>query len=236
MDPIYTIYKATNIINGKCYIGFTSVWPKRIDGHIKDALVKNSERTFCKAIRKYTPDCFVWTVLYQSKDKKHTKNVMEKYFIAEFNSNNKNYGYNMTAGGDGIERGYKWSDETKARVSARKTRPKTLSEEHKKNISKSVKGQKLSPEACANISAGKKGIPLTEQHKQALRKPKAPKSPERLDEIAKDSPQAIKIVLDGIEYVSKSSACRKLNITWFELHKRLKAQDIKEDIVYGSSI
>lgn len=30
---MYTIYKATNKINGHSYIGFTSKWPQRIESH-----------------------------------------------------------------------------------------------------------------------------------------------------------------------------------------------------------
>ena len=34
---IYTIYRATNTINGKVYIGFDSAWPKRKRGHKSSA-------------------------------------------------------------------------------------------------------------------------------------------------------------------------------------------------------
>lgn len=104
---IYTIYKATNIINEKSYIGFASNLPKRISRHktsFNNQTNNNYKSAFYSALRKYGWDNFTWEVLYQSKDKHHTLNEMENYFICEY----KSYGgfvdcngYNMTLGGDG---------------------------------------------------------------------------------------------------------------------------------------
>lgn len=93
-----TIYKATNSINGKSYIGFDSAWPKRMNRHLENANY-NREGKFYDAIRKYGWDKFQWEILYQSEDKKHTLNVMESHFIKEHNTFNR--GYNMTEGGEG---------------------------------------------------------------------------------------------------------------------------------------
>lgn len=93
-----TIYKATNSINGKSYIGFDSAWPKRMNRHLENANY-NREGKFYDAIRKYGWDKFQWEILYQSEDKKHTLNVMEPHFIKEHNTFNQ--GYNMTEGGEG---------------------------------------------------------------------------------------------------------------------------------------
>ena len=93
-----TIYKATNSINGKSYIGFDSAWPKRMNRHLENANY-NREGKFYDAIRKYGWDKFQWEILYQSEDKEHTLNVMESHFIKEHNTFNR--GYNMTEGGEG---------------------------------------------------------------------------------------------------------------------------------------
>lgn len=99
---IYTIYRATNTINNKVYIGFTKhsiVSRKR--SHISNAR-KKSTLPFYTAIRKYGAKAFIWDIIYQSKDQDHTLNVMEPYFIKEYNSyidfENSN-GYNATIGG-----------------------------------------------------------------------------------------------------------------------------------------
>lgn len=100
---IYSIYRATNTVNGKVYIGFTS---RPVSDRISEhrGRYKKSNYIFYYAIRKYGWDSFIWETLYQSKDGNHTKNIMENFFITEYNSfikyENSN-GYNMSLGGDG---------------------------------------------------------------------------------------------------------------------------------------
>ena len=100
---IYSIYKATNKINHKVYIGFDSNWPSRQKEHKRDCKSK-LQIVFYRAIQKYGWDNFEWEVIYQSLDAVHTLNVMENYFITLCNScitfKNSN-GYNMTLGGEG---------------------------------------------------------------------------------------------------------------------------------------
>jgi group I intron endonuclease len=98
MSTIYSIYKATNILTDKSYIGFDSHWPNRQKSHKRNSQKLNSNIIFYNAIRKYGWDNFTWEVLYQSYDENYTLNVMEPYFIKENNSLND--GYNMTIGGN----------------------------------------------------------------------------------------------------------------------------------------
>jgi group I intron endonuclease len=118
MNNIYSIYKATNSINGKVYIGFDSSWPKRKNEHLW-ASSRSNNNTFYNAIRKYGADNFIWEVIYQSINGEHTKNVMEKFFITEYNSYihfNCSNGYNMTLGGEGTL-GHVHSQQTKDKIS-----------------------------------------------------------------------------------------------------------------------
>ena len=94
---IYSIYKATCIITNQCYIGFDSNWPNRKKSHKRESK-KNSNIKFYNAIKKYGWDNFEWEVIYRSKDDVHCLNVMEEYFINEYNST-KN-GLNTTPGGN----------------------------------------------------------------------------------------------------------------------------------------
>jgi group I intron endonuclease len=94
---IYSIYRVTNIINNKVYIGFTSNLNVRIQTHKSRLHLYNFK--FYAAIKKYGWDNFIWEEIYQSKDLSHTKNIMEPYFIEYYNSYHK--GYNSTLGGDG---------------------------------------------------------------------------------------------------------------------------------------
>jgi group I intron endonuclease len=125
---IYSIYKATNKINGKCYIGFDSNWPNRKSYH--KSFYKKQNYKFYLAIRKHGFDNFQWELLYQSKDVEHTLNVMENYFIIEYDSYNK--GYNSTLGGDGVLGIVAWN----------KGKTGIYSKEVISSISKSAKGNK----------------------------------------------------------------------------------------------
>jgi group I intron endonuclease len=121
------IYKATNILNGKSYIGFTKNFVKRKSVHKRNAFQKNIKFVFYQAIRKYGWDNFKWEVIYESLDAQHCLTIMEPYFITEYNTFGEN-GYNMTRGG---ERG---PDTIKR---------KPLTKEQKKNISVGTKKNTL---------------------------------------------------------------------------------------------
>lgn len=99
---IYSVYRITNIINNKVYIGYTSLpVGKRFSNHWRDA--NNRSNSFLhKSMIKHGIGSFVIECLYQSRDKNHIKSEMENYFILEYNSFFKyGNGYNMTLGGDG---------------------------------------------------------------------------------------------------------------------------------------
>jgi group I intron endonuclease len=92
---IFSIYKITNQINQKLYIGYTENTTKRWRDHksSKDQIHLH------RAMRKYGTNAFSFEIIYQSQDKKYTLEIMEPYFIAEYDTY-KN-GYNGTTGGSG---------------------------------------------------------------------------------------------------------------------------------------
>lgn len=93
---IYSIYKATNKINGKIYIGYTNNFPRRQKNHKNYSIKTNSH--FYNGIKKHGWDNFEWEIIYQSKDQAHTLNEMESYFISIYDSFHN--GYNSTTGGE----------------------------------------------------------------------------------------------------------------------------------------
>ena len=99
---IYSIYKITNTVNSKTYIGYTSKSViRRFTEHCNSAS-KNPVSLLHKSMTKYGVDKFIVECIYQSTDKNHIKSEMENYFILEYDSFFKNKkGYNMTFGGDG---------------------------------------------------------------------------------------------------------------------------------------
>jgi len=110
---IYTIYRATNLLNNKNYIGFDSHWPKRKLEHKSAAKRDISYNKFYNAIKKYGWENFEWEIVYQSKDGHHCLNEMEPFFITKFNS--LAAGYNSSFGGEsGL--GNKWWNNGKCQV------------------------------------------------------------------------------------------------------------------------
>ena len=113
---MYTIYKATNKIDGKSYIGFDCNWPYRKCAH-KHAVKRGSTLVFHNAIRKHGWDNFEWDIVEQSEDKNITLNEREEFFIKKFNTHYiHGNGYNMTMGGEAT---FGWipSEETKRKIS-----------------------------------------------------------------------------------------------------------------------
>jgi len=97
------VYIATNKINNKKYIGYTTKSLKsRIKSHVKNAYNKSSKHYyyyFQRAIRKYSIDNFEWAVLCLCSSKLEC-NEKEIEFIKIYNTVAPN-GYNLTYGGDG---------------------------------------------------------------------------------------------------------------------------------------
>ena len=117
VNKVYRIYKCTNQINGKIYIGFThKSLSRRIIEHKFSAKI-GSNYLLHKAIRKYGIDSFNWECLYESFDKNFVLSTMENYFIMENNSYfETGYGYNMTFGGQGGMLGKKHTEQTKDKL------------------------------------------------------------------------------------------------------------------------
>jgi group I intron endonuclease len=100
------IYKATNKINGKVYIGKTeNTLTARWKEHLR-AVHKGSRLYFHRAIRKHGAEAFETNTLHEAKSFDEL-NAMETFFIILYQSHKLEYGYNMTLGGDGASPGNK---------------------------------------------------------------------------------------------------------------------------------
>lgn len=96
----YYIYKATNRINGKSYIGQTIDFEHRKHTHIhkRDGYC-DPNSIFHKALDKYGEENFEWTILMTIPGKQFA-NLAEQAMIRKYNTYKPN-GYNLTKGGDG---------------------------------------------------------------------------------------------------------------------------------------
>lgn len=96
----YTIYKHTNKINGKSYIGQTLQVDLRI--RFKNGRGYHKQKIFFKAILKYGWENFIHEVL-EIVDSKEQANARERYYIKLYNTYvgfENAWGYNATPGGD----------------------------------------------------------------------------------------------------------------------------------------
>lgn len=95
------IYKATNLVNNKIYIGQTkNEIEKRIKGHIKESKNENTKRPFLLSIKKHGIDNF----LFEEIDRADTFNELDEkeiYWIKFYNSTDNEIGYNLLGGGQG---------------------------------------------------------------------------------------------------------------------------------------
>ena len=96
------IYKVTNKINNKVYIGQTTLsLDERRKYHYKESRRKNDTTYFHNALNKYHYEDFVWEILEDNIDNIDTLNEKEIYYISKYNSTDRNVGYNLKAGGNG---------------------------------------------------------------------------------------------------------------------------------------
>ena len=88
------IYKITNKVNDKVYIG-QSIRPvkKRFNRHLNDALNNKLDTHFARAIRKYGKDNFICEVIDTATDQ-NDLTLKEQYWIRYYDS--VNMGYNET--------------------------------------------------------------------------------------------------------------------------------------------
>lgn len=162
------IYKITNTINNKAYVGVTATTVKsRWNRHCSDAQHNRDNQAIHAAMRKYGKDKFKIEILEQHDDVDHAFNVLEPRYIQEHNTLGEN-GYNMTQGGEGWLN-MRHRPESIEKMRLRKT-GKRATDQAKKNMSTARKGcvPWNKGKKCPQISAAKSGKLLSDQHRQSL--------------------------------------------------------------------
>lgn len=92
----YKVYKHTNTINGKIYIGITRQEPSR---RWQNGFGYIDNNYFYSSIVKYGWDKFRHEIVFDNLTKKEAQEK-EIELIAYYKSNNREYGYNMSKGGE----------------------------------------------------------------------------------------------------------------------------------------
>ena len=167
---MFYVYKITNLINNKIYIGQTNNPGLRWSQHKSAAKYNHTEMIITRAISKYKKENFTFEVIATAKTLEDV-NILEEELIIQYNSRDLSIGYNIDMGGnnsvrspetiekvskalkeyykthDGTRKGVKLSDELKAKLSeVAMGKPgtnngKKFSEEHKEKISKAQIGK-----------------------------------------------------------------------------------------------
>ena len=177
------LYIHKNKINGKCYVGKTTMKPERRCGPNGSSYVTCTQ--FYNAIKKYGWENFEHIILPAIYNSIEELDIAEISLIAELDSYNN--GYNCTLGGGGSI-GYVVSDETKKKLSIASHKSQTglkRSDEAKARMSAAQKGHagnkgfKCSEETKARMSAAQKGHAMSDETKKKISDAKKRKNKER---------------------------------------------------------
>ena len=107
------IYKITNLVNGKIYIG------KKVSSTFLENKYLGSGTLLQEAIKKYGKNEFQVELLEECSDKPEL-GEKEIYWIATLNAQDKNIGYNIANGGEGGggRKGHPMTEATKQKMKA----------------------------------------------------------------------------------------------------------------------
>lgn len=143
------IYKVTNLINNKIYIGQTNG---------KNRWYKGGGLLLLKAKNKYSSLNFKFEVIVEGDFNDELIDELEIHYIQLYNSNNLSIGYNIDSGGKKHKNRPKISEKTRLKMSeSKKGKPQRS-------------GYKISEEGRKNMSIGKTGKKQTEEHKNNIKK------------------------------------------------------------------
>lgn len=153
------VYKITNKITGKIYIGITNQGSgARYRHHWYESRI-GEPSPIHRSMAKYGEDNFTLEIIDFAKTYEELKEK-EKFWIKKFNSTDRNIGYNLTEGGDGTF-GRTHSEETKEKI-RQKALGRKISEETKKKMSEARIGKcsDKQREHLKKISIQAKAIPV----------------------------------------------------------------------------
>ena len=155
----YTVYKTTNTVNGKFYIG------KHQTNDLDDGYL-GSGKYIKEAIQKYGKESFLKEILFifQSEE---DMNQAERELVSEQLVSNI-MSYNLGVGGEGGPhfKGKHHSDETREKIRSSRL-GSTTSESTKQKIREN--NARTNQSRSVKCSAANKGKPKSEEHKQKIR-------------------------------------------------------------------
>lgn len=204
------IYKITNKINNKVYIGQTIRSLKtRWKHHIYDALNQKTNTRLARAIRKYGINNFSIEILEQTNQ----LNEREIYYVDLFKSTGSS-GYNIKIGGCGGPH----SKETKTKISKANKR-RVWTKEMRDRMSDSIKKWHKNNHPLKHSTEAKHKISLANTGRKMPEKAKL-----KIDEWNKKQSKPVVCLTNGREYPSVVAACKELNLNDGHLRMHLKGR------------
>lgn len=175
------IYKITNTVNGKIYVGSSKDISKRISKHKWQLVRKVHENTkLLRSWEKYGEECFEFSILEYVEDLSILL-VREQHYITTLDTCSLGFNICPTAGSHvgricseetkrkiGMAHlGSKRSEASRSKMSLSAT-GKVPSAEAREKISKFHKGRKRSQETRRKISESRKGIVFSEETRRKM--------------------------------------------------------------------
>ena len=206
------IYLAKNIINNKVHIGKTiKTLEHRKAAHIRSVLkydTKHNKRSlFYNAMKKYGYEKFLWEII-DSCTTTNELNNLEKFYIKNYDSQNRLKGYNINEGGEGGDCISKHPnlELIKQKISKSLTGRK-MSEEFKiKNKERQI-GRKVPKYIIEKIAAKRRGKPLSIEHRKALSTSLKGRT------ISEELKQKISVSLKGKKYKKRQKSLIKKKLS-----------------------
>lgn len=151
------IYKITNLINGKAYVG------QRHNNNPLTDTYMGSGTALRRAYRKYGMENFKKEILFDGLTSVTAANIFESYFINKEETFDHK-GYNLRSS---CIQGGKLSHESIEKIRKSLT-GRAASDETKKKLSESLKGHQVSDETRRKISAFHKGKKVSDEAKKKM--------------------------------------------------------------------
>ena len=230
------IYKVTNLINGKIYIGQSTKDDPNYFGSgrlIKKSIKKNGVENFKRQILAYCND-------------KSNLNILENFYIFIFNCKYPN-GYNLTDGGEGCA-GVEFSDERRREISIRfsgkkrpehsefmkgsknPTRKEEVNEKRRKTIKEWWKKRRPEPESilclCGCGKLTKPGRKFINKHSSKVLNP-VPKGSKRPELTGNSNPTKRKEVREKMSIKRKGIASKLKGFSYEDILGKERANTMK---------
>jgi group I intron endonuclease len=195
---MHYLYRITDTLNDKVYIGQSNKEKERWRQHKYLARQENPVQYVHRAMKKYGSENFCYEVIAMCRTQEDA-DIVEEQLIAQYDSYNKEHGYNIAHGGNhvwnaGLPKeqqpmyGKHHTEEIKRQIAKSNTgvaHPKhtdkwkqeasvwltgrSVSDETKQKISDSQKGKpRWTEEQKQKMSIKRKGIKLSEEHRRKI--------------------------------------------------------------------